>query len=263
MQEKQSEVILILVSSTVTIAILTSLIVIALFISQRRRFRHHQELTELKNIYEREVLKTQLETQSHTFAMISQELHDNVGTLISMGIVHLKSLPEFLGESADKNILEANKTLDEAMGILRDISRSINPDYIQKLGLSQSIRNELDRFKRTKMFATKYQTEGEEFPIDPQKQMIIFRIFQEALNNVIKHANAKDISVALRFEKPLLELLVQDNGRGFVYLSDQGGYVNQSGIANMTKRAKLINATLLIKSEIGKGSEIKLTYHES
>lgn len=261
MQERQSEVILILVGSTITIVILISLVVIALFVSQRRRFKHQQELTELKNVYEREVLKTQLETQTQTFAMISEELHDNVGSLISIGLVHLKSLPEFLGDAADKNVAEANKTLDEAMGILRDISRSINPEYIQKLGLSQSIRNELERLKRTKMFTTKYQAAGEEFPIDPQKQMIIFRIFQEALNNVIKHASASEIVVSIKFEKPLLELSVQDNGRGFVYLPDQGGYVNQSGIANMTKRAKLINAVLSIKSEIGKGTEIKLSHH--
>jgi two-component system, NarL family, sensor kinase len=263
MQEKQPEIILILVGSTVTIVILISLVVIALFVSQRRRFQHQQQLVELKNVYEREVLKTQLETQSQTFAMISQELHDNVGTLISMGIVHLKSLPEVLGEAADKNISEANKTLDEAMGILRDLSRSINPEYIQKLGLSQSIRNELDRFKRAKMFTTKFNNVGEDFPIDPQKQMIIFRIFQEALNNVIKHANATEIFVSLKFDKPLIELSVQDNGRGFVYLSDQGGYVNQSGIANMTKRAKLINAVLAVKSEIGKGTRIELYYHSS
>ena len=260
MQEKQSEVILILVASTVTIIILISLVVIALFITQRRRFRHSQELTELKNTYEREVLKTQLETQTQTFAMISQELHDNVGTLISIGLVHLKSLPETLGEAVARNVSEANRTLDEAMSILRDISRSINPEYIEKLGLSQSIRNELDRLKRTKIFTTNYTTEGEEFPIDPQKQMIIFRIFQEALNNVIKHAQASEIVVSLKFMNPALELSVEDNGRGFVYLSDQGGYVNQSGISNMTKRAKLIGAALTITSVIGKGTEVKLSH---
>ena len=58
--------------------------------------------------------------------------------------------------------------------------------------------------------------------------------------------------VSIKFEKPLLELLVQDNGNGFVYLSDQGHYVNQSGIANMTKRAKLINALLSLKVKLEK-----------
>jgi len=78
MQEKLSEVVLILIASTLIILILAILIVVALFINQRRNFKHRQDLSDLKNVYEREVLKTQLETQAHTFEVISQELHDNV-----------------------------------------------------------------------------------------------------------------------------------------------------------------------------------------
>jgi two-component system, NarL family, sensor kinase len=262
MQEKLSEVVLILISSTLIILILIILIVAALFISQRRRFRHRQELSELKNVYDREVLKTQLETQAQTFETISRELHDNVGTLISIALVHIKTMAASASEAASKNISEANKTLDEALDILRDISRSLNPDNIQRMGLSQSIRNELERLKRTKMYTTEYQCTGDEFAIEPQRQMIFFRIVQEALNNVIRHAHANHITVCINFKKPMLEISVQDDGKGFVYLPDQGGFVNQSGIANMSKRAKLINALFSIKSELGKGTMVQLSHQE-
>jgi two-component system NarL family sensor kinase len=261
MQEKLSEVVLILVSSTLIILLLAVLIVVALFINQRRRFKYRQDLSEMKNTYEREVLKTQLETQAQTFEVISQELHDNVGTLISIALVHLKSDPIFLKEG-NKNLLEVNNTLDEALDILRDISRSINPDRIEKLGLGHSIRNELDRLKRTKMFTTELAITGEEFSIEPQRQMICFRIVQEALNNIIKHAQANHISVKANFDKPKVELTIEDNGRGFDQPSDQGSFVKQSGIANMTKRAKLINALFSIKSEIGKGTVVNLSHTE-
>lgn len=262
MQEKLSEVVLILISSTLIILILVILIVAALFINQRRRFRHRQELSELKNVYDREVLKTQLETQAQTFETISRELHDNVGTLISIALVHIKTMAASASEAVSKNISEANKTLDEALDILRDISRSLNPDNIQRMGLSQSIRNELERLKRTKMFTTEYQCTGDEFAIEPQRQMIFFRIVQEALNNVIRHAHANHITVSINFKRPMLEISVQDNGNGFVYLPDQGGFVNQSGIANMSKRAKLINALFTIKSELGKGTTVQLSHQE-
>ena len=262
MQEKLSEVVLILIASTLIILILAILIVVALFINQRRNFKHRQDLSDLKNVYEREVLKTQLETQAHTFEVISQELHDNVGTLISMALVHLKSAPVFLRDVENKNLLEANNTLEEAMGILRDISRSLNPERIQYLGLAESIRLELDRLRRTKQYTTDYRCTGEEFSIEPQRQMICFRIVQEALNNVIKHAHANHIVVNVNFENPKLELFIQDNGNGFVYLPDQGGFVNQSGISNMRKRAKLINASFSIKSELGKGTVVQLSHSE-
>lgn len=262
MQEKLSEVVLILVGSTLIISILAILIVIALFINQKRKFKYRQELVELKNAYEREVLKTQLETQAQTFEVISQELHDNVGTLISIALVHLKSAPIFINDAGNKNLVEANNTLDEALDILRDLSRSINPERIQQMGLAQSIGNELDRLRRTKLYTSDYFCTGEEFSIEPQRQMICFRIVQEALNNVIKHAQANHIVVKLNFNRPKLDLSIQDNGNGFVYQPDQGGFVNKSGIANMTKRAKLINAIFSIKSELGKGTIVHLSYSE-
>src|SRR5215212_5152463 len=92
MQEKLSEVTLILVGSTVIILMLTGLIVLSLFINQKRKFRYRQEKLEMKNNFNQEILRSHLEIQSQAFESISRELHDNVGTLISIAIVHIRSL---------------------------------------------------------------------------------------------------------------------------------------------------------------------------
>lgn len=256
MPQELSEVVLILVGSTLIILALISLVVLALFISQKRKFRHKQEIVNLKNTYEQEVLKTQLEAQTQTFETISQELHDNVGTLVSMAMVHLKSNQSAYNQEAQ----ETNKLLDEALDLLRDISRSINPDNIRKRGLEQSLRNELERVKRIKFIKTDYSITGKEFSIEPAKQIIFFRIVQEALNNVIKHSGGDSVNVQIIFNDPSVELTIKDNGKGFLYLPENGDFVNKSGLLNMKKRAKMINAALLIQSEINKGTEIKLSY---
>jgi two-component system, NarL family, sensor kinase len=255
MQEKLSEVVIILVGSTLTTLTLTTLVVIAVIIGQRRKFRHRKELLEMKSNYDKEVLRTQLETQAQTLETISQELHDNVGTLISIAMVQLNS-PQHDAQQAD----EPTRLLDEAMDILRDISRSINPENIKKRGLAQSIHFELERIRKSRQYAIHYKTEGDEFEIDPQHQVIIFRIVQESLNNILKHAQASEINVTLQFHLPGLSITLQDNGRGFFYQPELGASTNHSGLGNMMKRARLIGGLLSIHSEPDKGTILLLNY---
>jgi len=256
MPQELSEVVLILVGSTFVILLLISLIIVALFISQKRKFRYRHELANLKHSYDQEVLRTQLETQTQTFETISQELHDNVGTLVSMAMVHLNSTESTAAQRTHWE--ETNKLLDEAMNILRDISRSINPDNIRKRGLEQSIGNELNRLRRTKLFKIDYFTEGEEFYIVPEKQIIFFRIVQESLNNVIKHSGADHITISIKFNEPHIAMTIRDNGKGFD--PETSDVMNKSGLGNMRKRAKLINASLDIRSKDSEGTTIELVY---
>ncbi|MBX2957748.1 MAG: hypothetical protein KF846_16405 [Cyclobacteriaceae bacterium] len=260
MSEKLSEVVLILIGSTLITLILAILIILAVFIGQRRKFRHRKEMIELKSNYDKEVLRTQLETQTQTFETISQELHDNVGNLISMAMVHLKT-PALQGDRQQFN--EIHKLLDEAMNILRDISRSINPDNIHRRGLVQSIRNELERLRKSKSFKVAYKSDGVEFDIDSQKQIILFRIVQETINNIIKHSGADTVSVTLSFNAPSFSIVIQDNGRGFLHQPDQGDYLNHSGLQNMMKRARMIGGELTIDSALDCGTKVCIAYMES
>ena len=259
MQEKLSEVVLILIGSTLITLILAVLIILAVFIGQRRKFRHRKELIEIKSNFDKEALRTQLETQTQTFETISQELHDNVGNLISMAMVHLKSPSH---QADERQLSETHKLLDEAMDTLRDISRSINPENIHRRGLTQSIRNELNRIRKSGLYKVVYASDGVEFPIDPQKEIILFRIVQEAINNMVKHSGADTLSIMVNFKNPALSITIQDNGRGFVFQPDQGDYLNHSGLHNMTKRAKMIGGELVINSGLDSGTSVQITFTE-
>lgn len=256
MQEKISEVVLILIGSTLIILILSVLIIVAVLYTQRRKFRHRRELIELKANYDKEVLHTQIETQMQTLETISRELHDNVGTLVSMAMVHLKSLPS---DNTRGNAAEATRLLDEVMDTLRDISRSINPENIQRRGLVQAIQDELDRMKRTGLFVTNFRTDGVTPPIDPQTQVILFRIVQESLNNVIKHSRGSQVDVSLIFEAPLLTISIGDNGKGFDQSAKNEDDMSHSGLLNMRKRAALIGAQLSVESKPEIGTLVRIS----
>jgi len=262
MQDPLSEVVLIIVGSSVIIFLLTAFIIFALLIVQKRKFLYAQKITDIQHNFEQEVLRTQLETQSQTFEAISQELHDNVGTMVSIAIVHLKTIESTspISTQEKRNIKESQELLEEALDVLRDISRSINPDNVSRLGLIHSFKNELDLIKRTKSLKTNYIIKGNEFNILPQHQIIIFRIVQESCNNILKHAQAGQLTLSVNFEDPLLEVMIEDDGKGFDLSEAVGNPGKSSGLMNMKKRAGIINSTVNIESQKEKGTKVQFIY---
>lgn len=260
MQERLSEVTLILIGSTVVILVLTGLIVISLFISQKRKYRHRQEKSQMKNNFDQELLRSQLEIQHQSFESISRELHDNVGTLISIAMVHIRSLPTPAHQEEAQKITEAESLLNEAMTTLKDISLSINPEKIGRLGWQQSFIAELDRIRKTNLFTIQYTEEGVSFAIELPKQVIIFRILQETLNNILKHSNGSNIYAGIRYADPLLIISIRDDGKGLPSVGAAGA--GGSGMKNMLARAAMLPAILDIDSSPETGTTVTLTYKE-
>lgn len=257
MPEKFSEVTLILFASTLIILLLTGLIVVSLFINQKRKYRYHREKFELKTNFDRELLRAHLEIQSQAFESISRELHDNVGTLISIAMVHMRSLS--VAETEREKMSEVDSLLNEAMDSLRDISRSINPENINRLGWQKSFIAELDRIRKINLFKVHYSEEGLPFAIELQKQIILFRILQETLNNIVKHSGGNQVRAQVRFLNNRVAISIKDDGKGF-QTTDLPG--ERSGIRNMRSRAAMLPASLEIESEVGNGTTVTLSYVE-
>lgn len=259
MQDPLSEVLLIVIGSSIIIFLLTGTIVFALLISQKRKFLYAKRITDIQHNFEQEVLKTQVETHVQTLETISQELHDNVGTMVSIAVVHLKNFTESnASSSTDRSaITESQKILEEALDVLRDISRSINPDNISRHGLIHAFKNEIELIRRTKSLNATCDITGNEYQIPDQHLVIIFRIVQEALNNILKHANASQLTFIAHFQEPELNIIIRDNGKGFQPVETVR---KSSGLTNMKKRASIINGALDITSEKDLGTEIRFSY---
>ena len=261
MPEKFSEVILILVGSTFIILVLVVLVITALFINQKRKFRHRLELSNLRNEYDLELLQTQLEIQSQTFETISRELHDNVGTLLSIAMVHLRSQPE-AGKAMPAKIIEVESLVNEAMDMLRDISRSLNPESITRTGWQQSFLNELQRIDRSKLFNIQTSVSGEPFTIEDSKQIILFRILQEAMNNIVKHSEATNVKVNIAYAGDEVNIMITDDGKGMEKENNLRAS-DGAGLRNMKARAMMLPADLVINSQLGSGTTIQIRYKQT
>ncbi len=241
--------------------LLVGFIVVMLFLYQKRQHQQEQELEKMKVMYEKEALKSQLEIQETTFKNIAQELHDNIGQLLSVVKISLSILPITKDDPAYEGISSSRDVLNKAIYDLSNLTKSLHTDHITEIGLTEAIWFELEAIKKTGITDTQYHITGDEQEFTDQKAIFLFRIFQEAINNCIKHSKARAIIVNLKYLPDLFVMEIIDNGIGFKVnkKDDREGISSQGvGLKSMFNRAKLIGADLVLNSYPSKGTSVKI-----
>jgi two-component system, NarL family, sensor kinase len=254
-----NEAELILFTSTAIILLLGTVVVAALLIQQKRKFRYRQQLIDMQSLYEKTLLQTELKIQEHTFKTISQNLHDNIGSNISTAMLLLYKDETMTAAEVEINRKEAITILDKIVDDLKYIARSLNLDYLNEIGLDEAISQRLHQLEKTKRYKIEFSVENTPQNIDLKKQVILFYIFQEAINNITSHAHAKKISVQLKYLQQSLSLCIKDDGVGINNHSVTKQNSKGSGLINMKNHTHMINGVLSIQSGNGNGTEIMLS----
>jgi two-component system NarL family sensor kinase len=239
--------------------LLVGFIVAILFLYQRRQQRQEQEMERMKITYEKEALRSQLEIQENTFKTIAQELHDNIGQMLSVVKLSLSVTPVEKDHPAYDHIQNSREVLNKAIFDLSDLTKSLHTERIADIGLTESIRFELISIKKTGIIsAIRFIPEGDEPPIAEQKAIFLFRIFQEIMNNILKHARATEVVVHLKFLKNKFALEIEDDGLGFNIDEKRQSASSGSGVGlrSLYNRASIIGADLSIKSVPGQGTKV-------
>ncbi len=240
---------MILLGSIIVVAFVGFVILLAyLFTTRKNKLIQEKQL--MKTQFEQELLQTQLEIQEQTLKTISEEIHDNVGQVLSLAKLNLNTFETH----PEKKLQDTKALISKAINDLRDLSRSMHGDRITELGLQQSVADELQILQNTGQFVTYLKIIGAAYKLLPQKEMVLFRIVQEALNNCIKYSKAKNISVALNYDKENFLLHITDDGIGFDTHAKTG-----IGLKSMQNRAALIGGEFSIQSSAGNGTLIIIT----
>jgi len=199
-----------------------------------------------------------LEIQENTFKTIGQELHDNIGQMLSVVKLSLSALPVQKEDKAYDQIKNAEQMLNKAIYDLSNLTKSLHTDRIAQVGLSDSIRFELQSIKKAGIIDVQFHQTGTETEFDDQKSIFLFRIFQEALNNILKHAKATEVTVNVNYLDNIFVLEISDNGTGFVVADKQKSKSSSSGVGlkSMYNRGKLMGADISIDSKPGSGTTV-------
>lgn len=258
MPTENQEIFFVTIIGIILGVLLVGFIVTILFLYQRRQQKQEQEMARVKDMYEKEALRSQLEIQENTFKTIAQELHDNIGQMLSVTKLSLSLLPLEKEHPAFAQLQNSKEVLNKAILDLSSLTKGLHSDRIAQVGLAESIRYELVALKNAGILQVKFHREGTEVEFNDQKSIFLFRIFQEALNNVLKHAKATEIRVNLDYQENLFTFEMKDNGVGFNVGDKKQSASSESGVGlkSMTNRARLIGADLSMQSEPGQGTTI-------
>lgn len=215
----------------------------------------------MKRNYDQALLQSQLEIQEQTLKTISQEIHDNVGQVLTLAKLNLSTTIVDDAQLSLK-ITNTQQLIAKAIQDLRDLSRSLNTDYVEEMGLVRSIEYELDMLGKTGAIEPSFRLEGQVLRLDKKEELILFRIVQEAIHNTVKHADARIIKANVHFGRDSLNIRISDDGKGFneTIQNENDPKSIGLGLRNMRNRANLIGAKCTINSQFNKGTDVVIVF---
>lgn len=251
--ESQVEITIYLAMGAVIFTLLAGFVISAVYMNVRQRVRHIQEKTKLQYSFEQERLLAQIEIKEKIMYDISQELHDNVGQVLSLAKLYLGN--HGTPEKQRERIEESRKLIGKVIEEIRDISHSLNSEHISNHPLPDSLKAELELLQRSEAISVHMTTTGTPREIKPDNRILVFRIVQELIQNIIKHAQASHVNLILNFNEELYRLVLEDDGIGFD-LNDKS--IEGTGLGNVTQRCHLLNAQLNISGNLHGGTVVTI-----
>lgn len=245
---------------TTMLLFLISFIAAVLFLYQKRVILYHKQIETVKNAHEKNLLQTRLEIQEQIFRDIATEIHDNIGLSLTLAKLRLNTL----NLNSDTTMEDVHASIDlisRAVSDLSDISKCMNPDAVTANGLYNTLKADLEKIRRSGKCGVEFCGIGAVIFLDAGKELILYRIAQEALNNVLKHARATHIRLNLVYEPKQVTLSVEDNGCGFNTSEPERNrtMAMRNGLINIHQRSKTLKGDCTITSRAGIGTVVSVT----
>jgi signal transduction histidine kinase len=239
----------IFLAATLIAIVLTSLYLIR---SNRQIFARLADLSEQRSDLAQKLISTQESTLRH----ISRELHDEFGQVLTAIGSMLGRAGKHMEEKSPlrEDLKEVQEIAQATLNNIRTLSQALHPVLLEEAGLESTLDWYIPTVGRQTGLTLHYDKTGQTFPVETSAGVHIYRVLQEALNNVSRHSGARDAWIRLKFLYDSLELEVEDHGTGFVAEKMQRGI----GLVAMRERAELIGGTLAVSPRPQGGTLVRL-----
>jgi two-component system sensor histidine kinase UhpB len=206
----------------------------------------------------RESARRALAAQEGERQRVARELHDEVSQALTAVVLQLDRVGRGADATVGADVAEARETVRASLEEVRGIARRLRPEALDDLGLPSALAaltNDVTR--RTGLVVER--TVAPDLPaLDPEEELVIYRVAQEALTNVVRHAGTSQAELLLGLRDGTVELCVRDGGAGF----QPNGVATGGGLLGMRERAVLIGAELTVSSDDGAGTTVRLRLAE-
>jgi two-component system, NarL family, sensor kinase len=257
-QPEIQQIYLIIGVAVVAMLLMAGSIILFVLFYQKRMVQEQFKRQQMELDYQKKMMEAALASQENERRRVAGDLHDSIGAMLSTIrvslITHAKK-----HKGDEESIQESKKMLDDTIESVRRISRDLMPSTLEKFGLTQAVKEMCERFQGTAGIPIVFEEEGDTPSLSKNRELMIFRIVQELLNNALKHAEADFIKVTFQNESQL-RVVVEDNGKGFNPEEHKSDRTPGKGLGlfNIENRARLVGATIDFSSPVVHGSKIVL-----
>lgn len=254
-------IIIIVITGTIALLLMVVFGLSFTIYYHKRRRELTREKRLLKETHQRELLQSQLEIQNQTLQQIAEELHDNIGQLLTVAVMRLNALEDEIADpDAQQSVQQTRELIRTIIADVRTLSKTLDFNTVQRFGLLPSLTLELERIQRTGRIQTQLITTGDSYPLGEQADIVLLRMAQESLNNALKHAHARNLTVSTDYQPNAFLLTIADDGRGFNAEDAAARPLGQAGagLGNLYRRAGMLGGTCTIVSQAGTGTRVEI-----
>ena len=203
----------------------------------------------------KQIIQATMDGHEKERQQIGKELHDNINQHLTTTRLYLEVARDKVTGESHEIIDLAHKGLSHIIKEIRQLSQSLVQPDLNDIGLIESVKDICDLFQRTHTFPVNfYHRNFNENQLPTNLKLVLFRIIQEQLNNILRHAYADTIQIRLQSDAEYIILFIADNGQGF----DSSDFKRGSGITNIISRAGLFNGQVKIEAAPGKGCSLSI-----
>lgn len=239
--------LLLFLTGTLGLLFLASTLILFVFINQKRMLSQRNRLQALKSSYQQEMLKAAIDAQEKERKRIAEDLHDEVGAMLSLARLNASRASEFsVNEAGRKLTRDTIKIIDDTINNVRRISKDLLPSILEEFGLIQAIEELVTKINASNIVSVKFEYQGEFNNLYPEVELALYRVTQELVNNAIKHADAEEIDIHLAAKNGHLILKVLDNGSGFKVeeVNRKSTFERGIGLKNIHSRVSMLDGEI-------------------
>jgi signal transduction histidine kinase len=236
--------------------LLSIALVVFFVVYQRRLMEQERKRREEEKNHQTALLSAAVDVQETERRRIASDLHDDIGSLLSATRLYLQQLStDAPAEKTESIKTESLNILDEMIQNTRRITHDLLPPVLEKFGFQAAAEDLCERIGKSGSINVNFSSNIEE-RLGPKKEIALYRVLQELVNNTIKHSGAKNITVSIRWARDLFAFAYQDDGKG----CDPASQVAKGlGLRNIESRISLIHGNLESISKPGEGLRVEIT----
>lgn len=239
-----SSLVLILLG-VIGMLLLSVAIIVFFVVYQKRLFAQQDQMRGMETAYQKDLLVASIQAQEVERRRVATDLHDGIGSLLSAIRLYVLQLSPEKPEDTYNELLAETKTMvDTAITQTREISHNLLPTTLDRFGVLQAIEDHCKRIQKLNEIEVICNYD-KEYQFNQEQDLALYRIFQELINNTLKHAQATQIDISFKMLPQKIQVQYQDNGKGFVLKEDAAAGL---GLKSIESRVNLLHGEMTITS---------------